>query len=475
MEDRLTSVEAIMWAVGHDATLRMTVGALVILDRSPTASLLAERLAVVAAREPRLRSRPYESRTMFSRPVWVEDFDTDTGFHLRSLSVAAPGSRRQVLDLVSLVESVPFDPDRSPWDVNLIEGVEGGRAALYLRAHHVLTDGFGGIYLLRQLFDDRGSPKSAAASAGTGATTEPTDTERIEHRFGTVTMTIDVPRVVRRVADRVNTIRDVDPVVSAVRGFQRVLDLANSVSRQAVVTGGPLTPVPPTRSLLSRFELLSVDGTRATALRLGGSRNDLLVAAAATGLGRYHERLGHQTPQLRLATPAGHRLDPERGANWIVPTRVEIPTAVARPGTQFGVVVERLAGARREPALRVVSALASTISRLPTRLLVPTLQAQADSVDFAVTALPGLRGPRELCGAKVEAFYPFGPRLGCPINITAASNDGGLDIGIALDPAAISRPELLLECLTDSFGSFASPSVDPAVAAGHGSERRDTD
>ena len=68
--------------------------------------------------------------------------------HLRSLSVAAPGSMRQLLDLAALLESIPFDPDCSPWDVTLIEGLEDGRAALYLRAHHVLTDGVGGIRLL---------------------------------------------------------------------------------------------------------------------------------------------------------------------------------------------------------------------------------------------------------------------------------------------------------------------------------------
>ena len=56
-------------------------------------------------------------------------------------SVAAPGSTRQVLDLVGLLEAIPFDPQRSPWDVTLIEGLEGGRAALYLRSHHALTDG----------------------------------------------------------------------------------------------------------------------------------------------------------------------------------------------------------------------------------------------------------------------------------------------------------------------------------------------
>ena len=119
-----------------------------------------------------------------------------------------------------------------------------------------------------------------------------------------------------------------------------------------MVTGGPLSSRPAPRSLLSRFEVLSVDGARPASLALGGSRNDLLVAAAAAGLGRYHEQLGQPSPELRLATPTSQRRDHEAGGNWFAPARLEVPTAVGRPGPQFGVVVERLAQARREPALR---------------------------------------------------------------------------------------------------------------------------
>ena len=36
---------------------------------------------------------------------------------------------------------------------------------------------------------------------------------------------------------------------------------------------------------------------------------------------------------------------------------------------------------------------------------------------------PGLRGTRHICGSLIEASYPLGPRLGCPMNITAFGND----------------------------------------------------
>jgi WS/DGAT/MGAT family acyltransferase len=461
-------MEAIMWRVGHDATLRMTVGALLVVERPPAPSALLERITRATGAAPRLRRRPDDATIARLRPAWIDDADASPERHVRTLSVAAPGSLRQVLDLIGLLESVPFDPEVSPWDLTVVDGLEGGRAAVYVRAHHALTDGAGGIRLLELLLDEADRPRRPPTPVPPDEEPEPAfDGDR---RPGTFTITIDLPSAIRRFVDGVSIAYDVAPVDSAVRVAQRALDVANSVSRQLMVTGGPLATRPASPSLLSHFEVLSVDGARAAALALGGSRNDLLVAAAAAGLGRYHEELGEPSPDLRLATPTSQRRGHEAGGNWFAPARLEVPTSLGRPGPQFGVIAERLAQARREPALRIASTLAAALGRLPTRLLLPALHAQADSIDFAATALPGLRGTPHLCGATIEAVYPLGPRMGCPMNITALGHGDRLDIGIALDPAAVTDPDLLLRCLTDAFAAY----VD-AARGGPGTNGGDDD
>ena len=45
----LSGLESIMWRLGHDAALRMTVGNLMILDRLPATGALLERLEALAA------------------------------------------------------------------------------------------------------------------------------------------------------------------------------------------------------------------------------------------------------------------------------------------------------------------------------------------------------------------------------------------------------------------------------------------
>jgi diacylglycerol O-acyltransferase len=105
----------------------------------------------------------------------------------------------------------------------------------------------------------------------------------------------------------------------------------------------------------------------------------------------------------------------------------------------------------------VAAALAPSVSRLPALLLTPALHAQADGIDFVATALPGLRGTHRLCGATIVESYPFGPRFGCPLNVTGFGNGAGMDLGISLSPNAITDPDLLLECLEEAFDELTAP------------------
>src|SRR4051794_227912 len=299
MDELLSPIEAIMWRVGQDPALRMTVGLLVLLDQAPAADALADRLERAIASTPRLRQLPDDATFTQTRPAWVDDPEPAARDHLRMMAVAPPGSLRQVLDLVALLESVPFDPGRPPWDVTLIDGMENDRAALFLRSHHVVTDGLAGVRLAGMLLDEPGwpGPLAAAPEPKPVALVEPLDSTQSgdpddqapadsrTRRPGTVT--IDLTKVMHPLRDRVSaareTARETDAVDVVVRGFQYALDVADSVSRQVMVTGGPLSPLFLERSSTTRFDAFSVPGAREAALSYGGSRNDLPVAAPAGG------------------------------------------------------------------------------------------------------------------------------------------------------------------------------------------------
>ena len=221
-----------------------------------------------------------------------------------------------------------------------------------------------------------------------------------------------------------------------------------------MVTGGPLSPLTASRSAASHFEAVSVSGARAAALALGGSRNDLLVAASAVGLGRYHERSGidlpgaahrdaddppprgragrqlvRTSPACRCPRPAGTRAALRRGR---------------RPPGPGAPRAGRRSRRRRSPAPSTVCPTGCCSARCTVR---PRRSTSWPRRARPPRSAPDLRG-------EVVGSYPFGPRLGCLMNIAAFGNDDRLDVGIALDATAIAEPDFLLEAFRTAFARY---------------------
>jgi diacylglycerol O-acyltransferase / wax synthase len=83
-------------------------------------------------------------------PVWVEDEDIDLEYHVRRIALPWPGGERELGELVGLLQSTPLDLSRPPWECTIIEALQGGRFALFIKMHHSLIDGISGMMLLQR-------------------------------------------------------------------------------------------------------------------------------------------------------------------------------------------------------------------------------------------------------------------------------------------------------------------------------------
>ena len=144
-------------------------GEALTLDR--LTELVESRLHLV----PPFRRRLAEVPLGLDQPYWIEDPDFDIEFHVRELALPAPGDDQQLATQAARLHARPLDRRRPLWELYLIQGLEGGRYALYTKVHHAAIDGVSGNDLLVALLDvspqpgDVGEPPPWRPEAEPGA------------------------------------------------------------------------------------------------------------------------------------------------------------------------------------------------------------------------------------------------------------------------------------------------------------------
>ena len=500
---RMNDAEAIMWMVESDPFLRTDFTNITLLQSVPDAGRLRAGLERAIQAFPPLRQRVARPPLGLAPPQWADDPDFDLDYHLRRLSLPPPGEMRHLLDLAAQLAAMPLDRARPLWELTVVEGLAGGRAAVLQRLHHTLTDGVGGMRLLRSLLE-RTPPEGAPGPAAPAPLGPLAPLDPLVWRHPEILSPADVAwgplagwqappaerdspwGLVERVTGGLGDVgsalayRFGQGMTAARKSWELAATLpvstgddlrimadrarrtARSVADQVVVAGGPLSPLMVGRSLARRFEIDSfgLGAVRRTAKALSASRNAVFVAGVTGGLLAYHERMGTPCDALRMAIPLSLRASAGAdgtaavGGNRFAPARVVLPLGPKDPAKRVAAVGRSLDSVAAEPGLTMAEGLAGLISLLPASVLVPALRAQARTVDFATSIVPGLRSGRYMAGAPVEASWPMGPRMGCAVNFTLLTCDDRLHLGVNLDPAAISDPAALMECLAESFGEL---------------------
>ncbi len=454
MRVRMQAVEALIWTVQQrDPRLRSDVVALAVLDRSPDDAALRRRLAAVADAIPALRSVVRPARLPFPTPELVVDPDFDPVRHVRRVRVPAPGSTAALLDLVGLLAEAPLDPDLPRWELTVLDGLADGRAAVAVKIDHVLTDGARGMQLAAALLDpeDETPPERITVPA----VSEPSSSI-LGSLFGVAGRAVRLPMVA---AERM-TAAATAVLRSTVHAPSRALDalrVADSLRRQSVVVDHARSGALTGRSLQRHLDTIrvSIDDVHSVAQARGVSVNDVFVTAVADALGDYHEAVGLPCEELRMAMSVSTRLPGEDdAANRFAPVRVLVPVSGADTGEHLAAIHEILERARSEPATAFIEPLACVLLALPAPVLVSMFRAQANSVDFATSNLRGAPDTVRLVGARVEALYAFGPRMGVPVNVTMLSYAGGIELALNIDPAAVTDPAVLVACLHEAFGKL---------------------
>ena len=182
---------------------------------------------------------------------------------------------------------------------------------------------------------------------------------------------------------------------------------------------------------------------------------DIYRAAAADAAGAYHRKLGAPIDELRASMAISTRTE-QSGANAFSLARMLVPTGEMPIGDRFQAVQAAVGEARSAGTAAALETIASLAATLPTTLITRITRQQAQTVDFATSNVRGAPIPLYIAGARLLENYPVGPLLGVAFNLTLLSYDHSLDMGVNVDTAAVTEPELLRDCLVRAFKAHAT-------------------
>ena len=453
--DRLTGLDSSFLHLERD-NAHMHVAGCAIFDGEPPpydqlVSAIEERLHLV----PRYRQRLAFVPLGQGRPVWVDDPHFNIGFHVRHTALPRPGGDTELKRLAGRVFSQALDRGRPLWELWLVEGLSDGRFALLSKTHHALVDGVSGVDIATVLFD---------------ASAEPMPPAPPEHEWQPKPLPSRAQLLGEALVERATV-----PAEFA-RGVRAVLRGPRGVARRAAEAAAAigafgaagLSPAPPSRFNVRigphrRFTWVRGELAQFKAVKnaLGGTVNDVVLAAVAGALGSYLRDHGELTDgvQLRAMVPVSVRADLEQGAlgNRVAAMWAPLPVGIEDPSERLQAISASMAGIKESGQAVGAQALTQLSGFAPPTIMAQAarLQARQRLFNLVVTNVPGPQFPLYVLGRELEALLPMVPLAeNTTLGIAIMSYNGQLNFGLTADRDALADVEFLADELRGAIAAL---------------------
>jgi len=395
-----------------------------------------------------------------ANPMWVTAAP-DLDYHVRRTVLPAPGSQHQLEECVADLHAPLMDRDRPLWELHVIEGLEGGRVALYVKTHHAGLDGASAQVFLRSFVDAELHPRRrrpAPVPEPEHVTVRDLLQAGLRHQLDELSR---LPRAAAELAQSlpgglISTVRSAGTMLTEIS--QSGLPAAPRTPLNVAITGE--------RSFASvEFPLERV---KTVARSHEATINDVILAATAGALRRWlvlHDALPDEP--LKTAVPFSTResgnTDHSIQVSFMsIDLHTHLPDAHARLRAIHASAVEAKAAAQKIKALMpddlpsiglpwLLGALAWAIGQetIVGRLPLPT--------NVIISNVAGPPMPLYVAGARALTYSPVSiPYHGCALNVTVYSYDGKLFFGLTGARSALPDLRDLAEGLNVEFDLLAA-------------------
>jgi WS/DGAT/MGAT family acyltransferase len=473
MEEHLTPLDATFLELEEgDESAHMHVGWAMVFAPLPEGGtpslaqvreLLDERLEAL----PRFRRRLSSPRTgRLSWPSWQEDRDFDVANHVRHATLPAPGGEDELLEWLGDFYSHRLDRAHPLWESVLLDGFADGGWALATKVHHSLVDGMSGNSVTMVILDAEQEPAPgskgllaalAAADGGEG------QNQRDHGLFGAFAG-----------AARAGVDAALHPRKELGALLQRSREIAGLLKDELIPAPHTSLNVSIGGSRRLAAVHVSLADLKQVKNELGGTVNDVALAATAGGLRRLFEHRGEQldADALRVMVPVSVRQAGEELAlgNRVSSLFVDLPIAEPDPllryrktvaasqelkGTgqaQGGEALVELAGAAPPVVHGVVARIAFT----------PRL------FNLTITNVPGVQTTLYGLGSPLERIVPLVPIFaGHAVGVAVVSYDGKVAFGINADRVEVPDLDVLRDGIEETLGELRDLAAESADRGEH--------
>jgi WS/DGAT/MGAT family acyltransferase len=457
MADPLTALDATFLELEQmDEGATMHIGGVMVFDPLPDGTVpalgtvctdVASRLTLLPRYSQRLSSERTGGLTW---PRWLEDPQFDIRNHVHRAALPAPGGDAELCEWVADFFSHRLDRTRPLWEMVLVEGLKHGRWALVTKVHHCLVDGVGLVDVVHLLLDAEPPVLPSAV-------------QPVADAPGSLWQAL-APHPPDAVADLARTgaraaAAGVHAALHPREALEKSRSLAELIVRDELIAA-PRTSLNVPIGATRRYQIVRASLPELKAIRreLGGSVNDVVLAACTAGLRRLLLSRGESPPPegLRAMVPINVRNASEQLAlgNRVSSLFVELPVAEAGAFARMRKIVEhtnRLKSSGAALGAATMIELADLAPPLLHALIARSLYGTR-LFNMTITNVPGPPMPLYAFGAALREIHPIVPLAAKhAVAIAIVSYNGGIVLGFSADCDSTPDLHVLVEGVEEGF------------------------
>ena len=471
-----------------DASAHMHIGGVMIFEPhgeggAPPIDWIRRELDARVDRLPRYRQRLSSPQTGgLHWPQWVDDERFDIARHVVSKGLPEPRGEEELLEWAGDYYSRRLDRSHPLWEAAVLE-LADGRWAMASKTHHCMVDGVGSVDAANSLLDSRPdlepSPDTRRApppGVSTPAAAEAPSPLLLPFRVGAGFASAGV-RLARGAMNAAATglrlgARGVDASLHPQR-VQEALSRSRALVELIVkdeVVAAPDSSINVPIGTGRRLAVTAVPLPRLKEIKagLGGTVNDVVLAATAGGLRTLLETRGETPPAqgLRAMVPVNIRAAGERLSlgNRITSLFVHLPVAESTPRGRYARQVEEAEGLKSGSQGTGSSAMIDLAGHAP-----PVLHSFIARGLFAsrlfnitITNVPGPQEPRYAFGSRLLAVWPIVPLAAKhAVGLAVFSYDGRMFFCLNADRDSMADLEVLASGISASLDELHELATGP--------------